>query len=72
MSATGKKPIRRGQRGQIMILGALGILLVALMMLLTLNVGQSVFEKIRIQQLSDASAFSLDIFPENSTLDLRK
>ncbi len=56
-----KRKIRklRGERGQILILGALGILLVALMMLLTLNVGQSVFEKIRIQQYSDASAFSI-------------
>ena len=59
MRAVRKKSIRHGQRGQIMILGALGILLVALMMLLTLNVVQSVFEKIRIQQLSDASAFSI-------------
>jgi len=59
MRAARRNAIRHGQRGQIMILGALGVLLVALMMLLTLNVGQSVFEKIRIQQVSDASAFSM-------------
>lgn len=59
MQSISRRRIGRGQRGQIMILGALGVLLVALMMLLTLNVGQSVFEKIRIQQYSDASAFSI-------------
>jgi len=48
----------RAEQGQIMILGALGVLLVALMLLLTLNVGQSVHEKIRIQQLADSAAFS--------------
>ena len=39
----------RAEQGQIMILGALGVLLVALMLLLTLNLGQAVFEKIRVQ-----------------------
>lgn len=47
-----------GQRGQTMVLGALGVLLVSLMMLLTLNVGKAVYEKVRIQQLADAAAFS--------------
>jgi hypothetical protein len=46
------------QRGQIMILGVLGILIVAITMLLTLNIGQSIHEKIRIQQLADSAAFS--------------
>lgn len=48
----------RDRRGQIMVLGALGVLLVALMLLLTLNIGQAVFEKIRVQQLADSAAFS--------------
>ena len=34
---------------------------VSIMMLLTLNVGQAVHEKIRIQQLADASAFSMAV-----------
>jgi putative Flp pilus-assembly TadE/G-like protein len=49
---------RRSERGQIMVLGVMGVLLVAIMMLLTLNIGQSVYEKIRLQQLSDSAAFS--------------
>lgn len=59
MPAARMKRIGREQRGQIMILGALGVLLVALMMLLTLNVGQSVYEKIRIQQVADSATFSM-------------
>ena len=47
-----------GERGQTMVLGALGVLLVSLMMLLTLNIGKAVYEKVRIQQLADAAAFS--------------
>ncbi len=48
----------RNRRGQTMVLGTLGVLLISIMMLLTLNVGQAVHEKIRIQQLADAAAFS--------------
>ncbi len=50
--------LRSRRRGQIMALGALSILIVALILLLTLNLGQSVFEKIRIQQVTDSVAFS--------------
>lgn len=46
------------RRGQIMVLGALSVLIVALMLLFTLNMGQSVFEKIRIQQVADSVTFS--------------
>lgn len=49
----------RGRQGQTMVLGTLGILLVSIMMMLTLNVGQAVHEKIRLQQVSDAAAFSM-------------
>ncbi len=48
----------RGRRGQTIVLGTLGVLIISIMMLLTLNVGQAVHEKIRIQQLADAAAFS--------------
>ena len=58
MPSASTRRVGRGERGQIMILGALGVLLVALMMLLTLNVGQSVFEKIRIQQFQAALQIS--------------
>ncbi|MBW2702200.1 MAG: hypothetical protein JRF33_15385 [Deltaproteobacteria bacterium] len=46
------------ERGQTIVLGALGVLVVALMMFITLNVGNSIFEKIRIQQVADSAAFS--------------
>ncbi|HUU00487.1 MAG TPA: pilus assembly protein TadG-related protein [Myxococcota bacterium] len=58
MSPLKMKVVVKGQRGQIMMLGAMGVILVALMMLLTLNVGKAVYEKIRIQQLADSAAFS--------------
>jgi len=58
MSPLKMKVVIKGQRGQIMMLGAMGVILVALMMLLTLNVGKAVYEKIRIQQLADSATFS--------------
>ena len=48
----------RGESGQVLVLGALSILAVALLVFITLNLGQAVFEKIRIQQLADTAAFS--------------
>ena len=58
MLAMKLKKARRSERGQIMVLGVMGVLLVAIMMLLTLNIGQAVYEKIRLQQVSDSAAFS--------------
>ena len=43
----------------MLVLGALCVLVVALLMLITLNLGQAVFEKIRLQQLADTAAFSM-------------
>ena len=48
----------REDSGQVLVLGALSILAVALLVFITLNLGQAVFEKIRIQQLADTAAFS--------------
>ncbi len=48
----------RSRRGQTLVLGSLGVLLVSIMMMLTLNVGQSVHQKIKLQQYADAAAFS--------------
>lgn len=58
MSHFNPRRLARAERGQTMVLGVLGTLLVALMMLLTLNVGQAIFERIRIQQVADSAAFS--------------
>jgi hypothetical protein len=58
MLATKIRRVRCSESGQVMVLGVMGVLIVALTMLLTLNVGKAVFEKIRIQQLADSAAFS--------------
>jgi hypothetical protein len=50
---------KREERGQVIVLGVLCVLFVSLMMILTLNVGQAIFQKIRLQQAADSSAFSL-------------
>ena len=50
---------RRGQRGQALPLGALGLLIMALAVIMTLNLGQAVHEKIRLQNSADAAAYSL-------------
>lgn len=49
----------RGQRGQALPLGAIGLLVGALTVIATLNLGQAVHEKIRLQNSADASAYSL-------------
>lgn len=54
-------PIRSGfasQRGQSMPLGAVSLAICALMVFLTLNIGRAVHEKIRLQNATDARAFS--------------
>ncbi len=58
MLAIKMRKMVRSRRGQTLVLGSLGVLLVSIMMMLTLNVGQSVHEKIKLQQYADAAAFS--------------
>ncbi len=50
---------RRGQRGQALPLAAIGLLVMALAVIATLNLGQAVHEKIRLQNSADAAAYSL-------------
>ncbi|MFL5320958.1 MAG: hypothetical protein ACJ790_14945 [Myxococcaceae bacterium] len=52
---------RKAQRGQAMVLSALSMFLLALMMILSFNVGHAVHEKIRLQQHSDAQAYSMAV-----------
>ncbi|MBX5482922.1 MAG: hypothetical protein IRZ16_13935 [Myxococcaceae bacterium] len=54
------RPARRA-RGQTMVLAALSMFLLALMMILSFNVGHAVHEKIRLQQHSDAQAYSMAV-----------
>ncbi len=58
MLALKLRSLARARRGQTMVLGVLGVLMVAITMIMTLNVGQALHEKIRVQQLADAAAFS--------------
>jgi hypothetical protein len=61
MMAIKLRKMVRARRGQTMVLGSLGVLIVGIMMMLTLNVGQAVHEKVRIQQLADGAAFSMAV-----------
>ena len=49
----------RDERGQALPLAAVGILMMCLGVIVTLNLGQAVHEKIRLQNNADAAAYSL-------------
>ena len=53
-----RRSLRR-QRGQALPLGALGLLIMALAIIATMNLGQAVHEKIKLQNSADAAAYSL-------------
>jgi hypothetical protein len=52
---------REGESGQAIILGVLSLFLLALMVMMSFNLSQAVHEKIRIQQSSDAMAYSMAV-----------
>jgi hypothetical protein len=54
-----KRAPHRAQRGQALVLAALSLLLLALMVALSFNVSQALRGKTRLQQHSDAMAYSL-------------
>ncbi len=49
----------RPKRGQVLALGAVSMLVLALMLMLSFNLSQTLHEKIRLQQHSDAMAYSM-------------
>ncbi|MBI5478707.1 MAG: Tad domain-containing protein [Deltaproteobacteria bacterium] len=51
--------LRRGSPGQAMVLGSVALLCLTLGVLATLNLGQAVHEKIKLQNTADAAAYSL-------------
>lgn len=57
--ARAKKQMKRKQRGQIMVLGAVTMVVLAFMMMLSFNVGNAINNKIRLQSHSDALAYSI-------------
>ncbi|QLA14656.1 hypothetical protein GD604_00065 [Desulfolutivibrio sulfoxidireducens] len=58
MGMPGQKTPDQGQRGSITVFVALLIPILAVMIFLSLNIGQMVFEKIRLQNTADACALS--------------
>jgi len=58
MDDTAKKRRENGQRGSVTVFVALLLPTLALMIFLVLNIGQLVFEKIRLQNTADACALS--------------
>ncbi len=60
-----RRPVRqalaRRQRGQALVLGALCMLMLALTMAASFNLSQALHEKIRLQQHTDASAYSMAV-----------
>lgn len=52
---------RQGQSGQALALGAGSMLVLALMLMFSLNVSQAIHEKIRIQNYADAQAYSMAV-----------
>jgi len=49
----------RGRRGNAIVLGSVGLFIMALGVIATLNIGQAVSERIRLQNAADAAAYSL-------------
>lgn len=54
------------EEGQAIIIGSLMLLLLALGVLMTLNIGNAVKEKIRLQNTSDAAAYSMAVVEAQS------
>lgn len=50
---------RKRTRGQAIVLGAVGLFIMVLAVISTLNIGQAVSERIRLQNAADATAYSL-------------
>ena len=58
MDGTAKRRREDGQRGSVTVFTALLLPILALMIFLVINIGQLVFEKIRLQNTADACALS--------------
>ena len=50
---------RRGRKGQVLPLGVLGLFIMVMAVIATMNLGQAVYQKIRLQNAADAAAYSL-------------
>jgi hypothetical protein len=53
--------LRRDERGQAMILGAVAMLILAITVMATVTVGHGVYSKIKLQDAADAQAYSIAV-----------
>ncbi|RKH00725.1 pilus assembly protein TadG-related protein [Corallococcus carmarthensis] len=53
--------LRRDERGQALVLGAVCMLVVAVAVMSSVSIGQGVYEKIKLQDAADAQAYSLAV-----------
>lgn len=53
--------LRRDERGQAMVLGVVVMLVLAVTIMVSVNIGQGVYEKIKLQDAADAQAYSLAV-----------
>ncbi|NRD63127.1 pilus assembly protein [Corallococcus exiguus] len=53
--------LRRDERGQAMVLGVVVMLVLAVTVMVSVNIGQGVYEKIKLQDAADAQAYSLAV-----------
>lgn len=57
-----RRPRSAQPRGQVIVLGALALLVMALMLMASFSVSNAIHEKIRIQSHADAEAYSVAVF----------
>lgn len=57
----GLRKLRRDERGQALILGAVAMLVVALVVLSSVSIGHGVYSKIKLQDAADAQAYSIAV-----------
>lgn len=53
--------VKHGESGQVLALGALSMLLLALMLMMSFNLSQALHEKIQLQQHSDSMTYSMAV-----------
>ncbi len=61
MSPTLQRKLVARSRGQVMVLGAVALLVMALMLMASFSVSNAIHEKVRIQAQADAQAYSLAV-----------
>ncbi|HZI14012.1 MAG TPA: pilus assembly protein [Myxococcus sp.] len=55
------RKLRRDERGQAMVIGAVSMLVVAVTVMASVSIGHGVYEKIKLQDAADAQAYSIAV-----------